>query len=190
MSERARRRELWTPIAYALLVGLVGAGIVHIVILLLVPSFSGRDAWARLAATSDLYQVTRLDAEGAGRPVAGIADPTLFAAACRFDLEDGAAHVTATIKVPFWSLSVYDRSGTNLYSLSDRSAADGILDLVVLTPEQMIDVRKDLPEEFARSVLVELPIGEGIVVVRALAPDDSWKPAVSDFLSKIGCAPD
>ena len=177
----------WAWIAYALLVGLVGASIVHIVILLLVPNFSGRDAWARLASMSELYQVTRLDAQAAGAPIAGIADPTLLAAACRFDLEEGVAHVTAPGKVPFWSVSVYDRSGANLYSLNDRSAADGVLDLVVLTPEQLIEAHKDLPEEFTRSVLVELPIGEGIVVVRALAPDNSWKAAVSDFLARIGC---
>ena len=177
----------WMRIAYALLIGVVGAGIVHIVILLLVPSFSGRDAWARLASISELYQVTRLDAEAAGAPIAGIADPTLLASACRVDLANGVAHVTAPGKVPFWSVSVYDRSGANLYSLNDRSATDGVLDLVVLTPEQMIELRKELPEEFARSVLVELPLGQGIVVVRALAPDDTWKAAVSDFLARIGC---
>lgn len=176
-------------VIYALVIGLVGAGIVHIVILLLVPSFSERDAWARLAATSDLYEMTRLDAEAAGAPIAGIADPSLLAAACRFDLVETVAHVAASGKVPFWSVSVYDRNGTNLYSLNDRSATEGRLDLAVLTPEQMIEIRKDLPEEFARSVLVELPITEGIVVVRALAPDESWRAVVSDFLANTGCSP-
>jgi len=32
---------------HAVLLGLVGAGIVHIVVLLLVPEFSERDAWSR-----------------------------------------------------------------------------------------------------------------------------------------------
>jgi len=39
---------------YAALLGLVGAGIVHIAVLLMVPDFSERDAWSRLAQASDL----------------------------------------------------------------------------------------------------------------------------------------
>ena len=42
---------------YALLVGLFGAGIVHIAILFLVPDFSERDVWSRLAMVSDYYRV-------------------------------------------------------------------------------------------------------------------------------------
>jgi len=37
---------------YAVLLGLIGAGIVHIVILILLPLFSQRDAWSRLAAAA------------------------------------------------------------------------------------------------------------------------------------------
>ena len=47
---------------YALLVGIVGAGIVHIVVLLLVPSYSERDAWSRLSEMADLYGIAPLDA--------------------------------------------------------------------------------------------------------------------------------
>ncbi|PSJ51079.1 DUF1254 domain-containing protein [Kumtagia ephedrae] len=177
-------RPAWKGVAYALAVGLVGAGIVHIVILLMIPSFSARDAWTRLSAASGLYEVARIDT-GTG----GAADPSAAAAACRFDLADGVVHVSAPSKVPFWSISVYDRDGTNLYSLNDRAAPDRLLDLVVLTPDQMIELRKDLPEEFAQSVLVELPLGEGIVVLRALAPDASWRPAVDAFLAEAACIP-
>ncbi|TGV75985.1 DUF1254 domain-containing protein, partial [Mesorhizobium sp. M00.F.Ca.ET.149.01.1.1] len=45
---------------HALILGLLGAGIVHIVVLFLVPEFSERDAWSRLAMASDLYKMTRL----------------------------------------------------------------------------------------------------------------------------------
>ncbi len=51
----------------------------------------------------------------------------------------------------------------------------------------MIDLRKELPPEFEKSIFVETPIDEGIVVVRAFVPDDSWKPTVSRFLDGISC---
>ncbi len=68
---------------YAVLLGLVGACIVHIVVLLLVPDFSERDAWSQLAAGSGLYRMTRLDAEAGGPPIVKSVDPLFFAAACR-----------------------------------------------------------------------------------------------------------
>ncbi|TIW78919.1 MAG: DUF1254 domain-containing protein [Mesorhizobium sp.] len=155
---------------HALILGLLGAGIVHIVVLFLVPEFSERDAWSRLATASDLYRMTRLDA-----------------AACRFDLADGLVRIKAPGDVPFWSASVYDRGGHNIYSFNDHNANGEKLDTVVLTPAQMIDVRRDLPEDLQGAIFVEAPIEEGIFVVRAFVPDESWKPIVSRFLEQSSC---
>ncbi|MGF7007414.1 DUF1254 domain-containing protein [Aminobacter sp. BE322] len=172
---------------HALAVGIVGAGIAHIVILLLVPSFSERDAWSRLAMVAGPNKVVRLDADIGGTPVVKALDPSFFEAACRFDLSEGVVRIDNAGKVPYWSASVYDRGGENIYSFNDRTATDGSLDFVVVTPAQMIELRKDLPQEFEKSIFVETPIDEGIVVVRAFVPDESWKPTVSRFLDGINC---
>lgn len=174
-------------VLYALLIGLFGAGIIHIAILFLVPDFSERDAWSRLAMASDFYKITRLDTEVDGGPIVRAGDPLFRAVACRFDLEDGPVQVNAPGLVPFWSMSVYNRSGQNIYSFNDRAAQSGLLDVVVLTPEQMIDLRKDVPAELQRSVFVETQIGEGIVVVRGFAPDESWTKAIGEFLGGAAC---
>lgn len=177
-----------TRLVYALLLGIVGAGIVHIVVLLLVPSYSQRDAWSTLAARDELYGLVRLDAPGAA-PVIGSLDPLFGAAACRFDLQDGVLRVWGEGAVPYWSISVYDRTGQNVFSFNDRSSSDGRLDFVVASPIQMIELRNAMPIEFERSVFVEAALGEGIVVVRAFAPDESWSPTVTAYLQGIACAP-
>ncbi|MFD1987741.1 DUF1254 domain-containing protein [Mesorhizobium newzealandense] len=172
---------------HVVLLGLLGAGIVHIVVLLLVPEFSERDAWSRLSMASDLYRMTRLDAEAGGAPVVKSVDPLFYASACRFDLGEGMVRIKAPGHVPFWSVSVYDRSGHNIYSFNDHTATGGVLDAVVLTPAQMIDVRKDLPEDLQGAIFVEAPIEEGIFVIRAFVPDVSWKPIVSRFFEQSSC---
>ncbi|TPI16521.1 DUF1254 domain-containing protein [Mesorhizobium sp. B4-1-3] len=172
---------------HALILGLIGAGIVHIVVLFLVPEFSERDAWSRLAMSSDLYKMTRLDAEAGGAPVVKSVDPLFYAAACRFDLSDGLVRIRAPGDVPFWSASVYDRGGHNIYSFNDHNANGEKLDAVVLTPAQMIEVRRDLPEDLQGAIFVEAPIQEGIFVIRAFVPDASWKPIVSRFLEQSAC---
>lgn len=173
---------------YVVLVGLVGAGIVHIAVLLLLPVVSERDAWSRLSQAGGLYTVAPLYGAQADRRVLRSADPLFQAVACRFDLADGIAHIRGVGHLPYWSVSVYDRGGRNIYSFNDRSSSVGMLDLVVLTPAQMLEVRKDLPEAYAESVFVEAEIGEGIAVVRGFVPDASWSPTVARQLGSLACS--
>ena len=172
---------------HAVVLGILGAGIVHIVVLFLVPEFSDRNAWSRLSEISEPYQMVRLDAEPGITPAVKGGDPLFHATACRFDLGDGMVQIKAPGKVPFWSVAVYDRSGHILYSLNDHSVINGALDAVVLTPAQMLEVRKDLPAEFENAVFIEAPVDEGIAVIRSFAPDASWEPAVSRFLEDSAC---
>jgi uncharacterized membrane protein len=174
---------------YAVVLGLVGAAIVHIAVLFLLPRLSERDAWSRLAAAADLYAVVAADGSDNSQPVVQAPDPQFRAAACRFDLEDGPMRVQAKGSVPYWSTSIYDRSGENVYNFNDRTAADGALDFVVGTSAQMIEMRKDLPADLASSVFVEADIDEGIVVVRSFVPDDSWAKTIAAYLGSLSCTP-
>lgn len=177
-------------VLYAVLVGLVGAGIVHVVILLLLPSYSQRDAWSRLTEMADLYGVTPIDVPPGERPLLRSADPFFRSVACRFDLADGIAHIGADGEVPFWSASVYDRTGQNVYSFNDRTQTGPSLDFAVMTSAQIIEVRKELPQSLEQSVFVEANIGEGIVVVRAFVPDSTYVKPVEDFLKTVDCGVD
>lgn len=176
-------------LAYALLLGLVGAGIVHIVVLFLLPHYTERDAWSQLSAASEFYTVTHIGGSAATTPLVRSVDPLFSAVACRFDLTDGVLHVTASGRAPFWSMSVYDRNGQNIFSFNDRTTSDGSVDFVVLTPVQTIEVRKALPEEFVDAVFVEADIDQGIVVIRAFVPDRTWRTAVGRFLEGVNCRP-
>lgn len=188
-ASRSLTKSIGPAVAYALLLGVVGAGIVHIAILLLLPLFSERDAWSRLATAADLYIMTAADGSDGKTPTVEAPDPFFRASACRFDLQDGPVRLKADGSVPFWSASIYDRGGQNVYNFNDRSATDGVLDFVIVTPAQMIDMRKDLPAELESSVFVEADVDEGIVVVRAFAPDDSWGRTIATYLGSIACAP-
>lgn len=172
---------------YAAIVGLVGAGIVHIAILLLLPVLSEQDSWSRLDTEGDLYTFVPLHGVAGKRPIVKSYDPLFEARACRFDLSEGIVHVFAAGSVPFWSVSVYDRNGQNIYSFNDRTATSGQLDFVVLTPPQMIDVRKELPEALVSSVFVEADIDQGIALVRVFVPDASWAPQMTRYIDGLIC---
>lgn len=176
-------------LVYAVVLGILGAGIVHIATLFLLPELSQRDAWTQLESMSPLYQPVRLDPGRAGFMPLQPADPLFLSAACRFDLADGALSVVADGTVPFWSLSIYDRNGQNIYSVTDRINSDRVLDLFVLSPAQRVAMRDDLPEGTEGSIFVETDTRQGMVVVRSFVPDPSWRPVVSRFLNALSCRP-
>ena len=116
-------------------------------------------------------------------------DPLFQAAACRFDITDLPAHITGVGTTPYWSISVYNRQGENIYSINDRTAIADQLDLVVATPLQMIELNKTKPAAAENSVLIEADMDEGFVVVRSFVPDESWRSQVDAFLKSASCTP-
>jgi uncharacterized membrane protein len=172
----------------SLALGVIGAGIVHIAILFLLPALAAHGPWQRLDAAAGHYTFVAVDRQdGAPSPTIRPVDPFFDEAACRFDLKDGVVHVHAPGHVPFWSMSVYDRQGENIYSLTDRTATDGDLDLVIATPAQLIEVKKDIPEEFQKSIFVETNTGKGIALVRSFVPDGSWAPEIDRYMKSLVC---
>lgn len=165
---------------HAIALGLVGAAVVHILVLLLLPALSERDAWARLAERAPLYETVPLS-DWAD------ADPLFRTAACRFDLREGSLQVTAESGAPFWSASVYDRAGSSLFSLSDRTLG-GRLDFQVLDAGQAAAAQlaqaldPDAPARFRADT------DEGVAVIRAFVPDQSWEDEVERFVASFRCA--
>ncbi|MVA99867.1 DUF1254 domain-containing protein [Nitratireductor sp. CAU 1489] len=174
-------------LAYTILPGLVGAAIVHIAILLLLPAYAERDAWSRLEQAGAPNSFVRLPEAASATRGARAPDPFMAAGACRFDVSASGVRVQSSQKPLFWSVSVYNRWGHNIYSLNDRTASDGLLDLVVVSPDQMIDLRKELPETLAGSIIIEVEEDIGIVVVRVFRPDATFAPLVDEFFASTRC---
>jgi uncharacterized membrane protein len=173
----------------SVVVGLIGAALLHLIIVLLLPQFSDHDAYTRVLAEGESQRFWRL---GASPDKAGLAkdDPYLETAVCAFDLSETPVRVAAANPgIPFWSLAVYDSGSNELFSINDRTAVAGALDVVLATPVQMTLLRKNLPASANQSILVENGSPDGYVVLRALAPRQSFADGVSEFLDKATCAP-
>lgn len=179
----------------ALLIGLVGAAIVHIGIIFSIPRQAENDAWSRLSRLGDLFAVVRIEdrppasGDQPAAPAFAFIDPAFIDAACRFSLEDGPARITADERTGFWTASVYARNGDNLYSINERVALEGALDLLVGTREQLDLARVEGSELPDQTISVEMPTEEGYVMVRSLVDSDSERPFVDRFVRSIACRP-
>ncbi len=179
----------------AVLVGLVGAAIVHIAIIFSIPLQAENDAWARLSRLGDLFSVVRIEnrrdpqAGASAAPAFAFIDPAFIDAACRFSLEDGPVRLTADDRTGFWTASVYARNGDNHYSINERVALEGALDLFIGTREQLDLARVEGSEVPDQTVMVELPTTQGYVMVRSLVDSESERPFVDRFVRSITCRP-
>lgn len=165
-----------TRLVIALLAGLLGAGIVHIVAVLAVPRLADADLVDRAEALGARDRFVALPQD----------DPMLRAALCLVALDE-PARVFAGGDVPFWSASVVTPTGISIYSTNDRTARERTLDVIVLNAGQVDTLREELSEDAPELVAVDA--GEAIVVLRALVPDATFAPAVEALLGEASCAP-
>ena len=174
---------------YILLLALVLAGIVHILVVLLIPSYAARDAWATLASKGEAWSFSIIaqpsDIENSDLP---LVDPSFGVAACRFNLAESPLVVEATGDLPFWSVALFDRRGENFYSFNDRTAIGRQLFMIVVDPVQMAQLRKNPPEEAERAVLIESELKEGFVLIRAFQDTESRASTVTRFLKTAKCS--
>ena len=174
-------------LAYILALIVVLTGIVHILIVLLVPSYAAKDAWAKLETVGEPWKFSTVSQPGGTGSILPLVDPSFGVAACRYDLSEAPLIVTAGGSLPFWSVAIFDRQGQNIYSFNDRTAVERQLFLIVVDPVQMAQLRKNPPEETERAVLVESTVKQGFVLIRALQEDESWSPIVQKFLQDAEC---
>jgi uncharacterized membrane protein len=173
---------------YAIAVGLVGAALLHIVIILSLPSFTGRDAYTRVQAFGEANRFFPL--AGSSDSLAPINDdPAMKTAVCAFSVETGPIRLFAEGDVPFWSLAVYDSASNEVFSMNDRTSVSGALDTLIATPIQLIGIRKAVPAELEQSILVEMRGEEGYAVLRTFVPTQSREEAATAFLADASCEP-
>lgn len=167
--------------------GVLLGGIIHIAIILLVPSYSTRDAWTSVGRFGDDNQFHLLPRAEPGTEALPYLDPGMAHAVCRFSLAKGPVRMRATLPETFWSLAVFDRRGRNIYSLNDRSAENSALDLVVATPVQVAELKQEPREDIESSIVIENPGNSGFALLRVFVADPTLASQATEALGKADC---
>lgn len=172
----------------AIAIGLVGAALIHIIAILAMPQWTGTDAWTRVQALGDGNRFFILANEPNTTNLYND-DPHIRTAVCRFDISDGPVRITASGDVPLWTFAAYNTASNETFSMNDRSSIGVNVDIALVTPAQMLQLRRAVPASLERAVLVELAEPRGYAVLRAIVPEPSHEPAARTFLSGAACAP-
>lgn len=166
---------------YIAMLGLFGAGIVHIAVVLLIPSYADEILWDRVEKLGPPEAFYSLNGADWNKRT----DPMMRIAACRFDLSNGPVHISAVGRVPFWSLALYNHDGDITFSLNDQISP--ATDLLIATPLQKILLEQSTPQQLENAVIIPQIPDEGIAVLRVFEPDATWRDEVAEFMKSAEC---
>lgn len=188
---RARRRSSsgrflgWAALGLTIL---LVAGIVHVVTVFLVPLYVPADGWTRLARLSATEGFAVLEDKERRRPAIPGLDPLFIHAACRVGLSDAAAQLKLRAADRFWSLALFAPSGVIVFSLNDRTAIAGELDMLVVTPEQNAQLKEAPPAGIEETIVVESEATELVALVRLYAPTEGARRAARQIAAAAACS--
>lgn len=175
-------------LVFAIFVGLVGAAVLHLVIVFSIPHFSNRDAYTRAVAEGVPHRFHLLS-DKRDKTALGSGDPFMRVAVCTFDVTDQPVRLEAFGAVPFWSVAVFDSASNEIFSMNDRTSAGGEMDILIANQVQLAAIRKAQPQGLSQSILVAAARDKGYVVLRTMVPQASFVEEADRFLSEAKCQP-
>jgi uncharacterized membrane protein len=177
------RATLW------LLGGLLLGGVVHLAMVLLLPSVATQDAYSRLVPLAPVNSVTPLPAPSPEKAVMPFMDPAFATAVCRYDLSNGPLKFSVPISQAYTSVSFYTRFDVAYYAINDRAAGRRVIELDLMTTEQHNDLPDNEEITAADRLIVESPTETGLIVIKALAPEPGLLTAARAAVAAARCRP-
>jgi uncharacterized membrane protein len=170
--------------------GVVLAGLIHIVAVLMLPLLAPRNAHARLAALGPANTMIELPAAGPGRQVMPMMAPDVRYAFCRFDLANGPVRLRAAVADELWLIALYTPEGENFYSVAGADMKRAEINLVIASSDQTVEeAGVDAPETSDEVIVVNSPVVEGIALIRAPLAGPSRANQVERALRATACGP-
>jgi len=170
--------------------GVVLAGLIHVVAVLTLPMLAPRDAHARLAALGPANTMIQLPAAAPGQQVMPMMAPDVRYAVCRYDLSNGPVRLRAEIADELWLVAFYTPLGENYYAVIGADMKQPVIDLIIATKDQTVaEVGVDAPEAFDNVVVVSSPVVEGIALIRAPLAGPSRGAEAERALKATYCGP-
>jgi len=184
----ARKMPAVGTLSAGLLATLLLAGIVHIVAILLVPHYSGADGWSRAAAVAVNDGWNPLVSPATSEAAIPGLDPLFIHGLCKIAVDEAPSVLSLEAADRFWSLALYDRSATVVFSLNDRTAVDGALEMLVVNPLDAERLKESPQADLEGMIIVESAKTDLIAVLRLYAPEPADRVEAQAQIAAALCA--
>jgi uncharacterized membrane protein len=146
-----------------------------------------QDAYARVSAIAPVNTVIAIPTPTPERALMPFMDPAFQVSVCRYDLTQGPLKFSVPITQAYTSVSFYTRSDVAYYAINDRAAGRKVIELDLMTAAQRAELPENEEITAADRLIVASPTTTGLIVIRALAPEPGWIPAVRNALAAAQC---
>ena len=170
-----------------LLAGLLLGGIIHIVVILILPSLAEDTVWPRIEALDARNRIVILPAVQPGAPNPLGLDPDLAYGICRLDLSQGPGYLSGILPDAFWSVAIFNTQGIVTYSTTNRDGIGQTLEMGIfnaaqtrLLAQQQIDIEEGL-------LVVESDWDDIAVLIRLAPPHQAMRARFEEALSSVMC---
>jgi len=170
--------------------GLVLAGLIHIVAVLALPMLAPKNGYTRLAALGPANTMIQLPAAAPGQHVLPMMAPDVRYAFCRYDLAGGPVRLTATVADELLLIALYTPEGENFYSVVGADVKREQVQLIIITGDQTVEeAGVDAPETSDNVIVVNAPMSEGIALLRLPLAGPSRASFAERALQATSCGP-
>jgi uncharacterized membrane protein len=176
-----------TRIILWILGGVLLGGIIHIIVILTLPSLAEQTTWSRLSTFDAKNRMLVLPAVKAGEPNPLRLDPELVYGLCQVDLSEGPVYLSGLLPDAFWSLAIFNEAGTVTYSTTNRDGIGQTVELGIfnadqtrLLAQQQLDIAEGL-------LVVEAGSDRLALLLRLAPPHEAMRDRFAERLSAIRC---
>ncbi|HTN62652.1 MAG TPA: hypothetical protein VL147_14070, partial [Devosia sp.] len=170
-----------------LLGGVLLGGIIHIVVILTLPSLAQDTVWTRITALDAHNKMVILPQVVAGAPNPLGLDPDLTYGVCQIDLADAPAYLSGIMPDAFWSVALFNKQGIITYSTTNRDGIGQTLEMGIfnadqtrLLAQQQIDIAEGL-------LVIESASDDIFVLVRLAPPHQAMRHRFETALANVQC---
>jgi len=170
--------------------GLVLAGLIHIVAVLALPMLAPKNGYARLASLGPANTMIQIPPAAPGQQAMPMMAPDIRYAFCRFDLSNGPVRLTSPLADDLFVIALYSRDGDNFYSVTGADMKRPDVELIITTSDQTVEeAGVDSPESADTDIIVSSPVKEGIALLRQPLAGPSRATYAEKALAAASCAP-
>ena len=172
---------------------LLVAGLTHLTAILLLPKVATRDAFDLLSGLGGTDHMEIFPPARPGDTLIPLRDPATVQGLCVFDLGRGPVRVkTQTEEGRLLTLSFRTQEGRIFYSMTDRAALRGTIDIRLVTAAQLADIagQDDEDEGLPEELRLQSPSLRGLVVATALIARPSERTDAESRIVAISCKPE
>ena len=187
------RENGWIVALATLAVVVLTAALTHFAAILLLPEVANKDAVSLLAARNKPNAMFLLTPGTPGADLIPFADPATVRGACLFDLAKAPLRVRAkTEEGRLLTLSFRAADGRIFYSMTDRAALRGAIDIRLVTADQMkvIEAADDEDEALPSELRLRAPSTKGLLLATALVARPGEAQDAAARVGAVSCAPE